>query len=200
MCPGTRACKRARQDSPGPGFALDKEFYGTPAPARFNMGVSGFSNCCSDSRMKDPGFIGTYDGFAAAVGGKGGGTPRPGRELASGLTQDRAVALARYVVAFYRGDVQAPCAPGRDHRPRSRRPGRTLRRSAAAPGPSLLRAGSGSRSAATLPPLGPPPDLVAGRRALFGTGPGAPAPSRGRRASRFQPGAGRKGPRIPAQT
>ncbi len=26
MCPGTRACKRAKQDSPGLGFALDKEY------------------------------------------------------------------------------------------------------------------------------------------------------------------------------
>ena len=31
ICPGTRACKKARQDSPGLGFALDKEFYGKPA-------------------------------------------------------------------------------------------------------------------------------------------------------------------------
>ena len=49
ICPGTRACKKAKQDSPGLGFALDKEFYGKPAPAKFKMGVSGCSNCCSDS-------------------------------------------------------------------------------------------------------------------------------------------------------
>lgn len=108
MCPGTRACKRARQDSPGLGFALDTEFYGTPAPAKFKMGVSGCDNCCSDSWMKDLGFYGTDDGFTAGVGGKGGGTPRPGRELTTGLTQDQAVALARNVVAFYRENGQAP--------------------------------------------------------------------------------------------
>ena len=108
MCPGTRACKRAKQDSPGLGFALDKEFYGTPAPAKFKMGVSGCANCCSDSWMKDLGFYGTDDGFTAVVGGKGGGTPRPGRELVAGLSQDQAVALARKVVAFYRENGQAP--------------------------------------------------------------------------------------------
>lgn len=37
MCPGTRACKKAKQDSPGLGFAHDKEFYGRPAPAKFKM-------------------------------------------------------------------------------------------------------------------------------------------------------------------
>jgi len=108
MCPGTRACKRAKQDSPGLGFALDKEFYGKPAPAKFKMGVSGCSNCCSDSWLKDLGFFGTDDGFKAVVGGKGGGTAKPGRELAEGLTEEQAVALARKVIAFYRENGQAP--------------------------------------------------------------------------------------------
>ena len=108
MCPGTRARKRAKQDSPGLGFALDKEFYGTPAPAKFKKGVSGCDNCCSDSWMKDLGFYGTDDGFTAVVGGKGGGTPRPGRELVAGLSQDRAVVLVRKVVAFYRENGQTP--------------------------------------------------------------------------------------------
>lgn len=102
MCPGTRACKQALQDSPGLGLALDKEFYGQPAPAKFKIGVSGCSNCCSDSRMKDLGFYGTVDGFNAVVGGKGGGTPKMGQEFAEGLTEDEAIALTRKVIAFYR--------------------------------------------------------------------------------------------------
>ncbi len=108
MCPGTRACKRAKQDSPGLGFALDKEFYGKPAPAKFKMGVAGCSNCCSDAWLKDLGFFGTDDGFKAVVGGKGGGTAKVGRELAEGLTEEQAVALARKVIAFYRENGQAP--------------------------------------------------------------------------------------------
>ena len=108
MCPGTRACKKAKQDSPGLGFALDKEFYGKPAPAKFKMGVSGCSNCCSDSWMKDIGFFGTDDGFTAVVGGKGGGTPKPGRKIADGLTAEQAIALARKVIAFYRENGLAP--------------------------------------------------------------------------------------------
>ena len=102
VCPGTRSCKRALQDSPGLGFALDKEFYGTPAPAKFKMGISGCSNCCSDSWMKDLGFYGTEGGFVAVVGGKGGGTPRPGQELVRDLSEEAAIALARRVIAFFR--------------------------------------------------------------------------------------------------
>jgi NAD(P)H-nitrite reductase large subunit len=108
ICPGTRACKKAKQDSPGLGFALDSEFYGKPAPAKFKMGVSGCNNCCSDSWMKDLGFFGTDTGFVAVAGGKGGGTPKPGREIASDLTEDQAVALARKVIAFYRENGVTP--------------------------------------------------------------------------------------------
>jgi NAD(P)H-nitrite reductase large subunit len=108
ICPGTRACKKARQDSPGLGFALDAEFYGKPAPAKFKMGVAGCPNCCSDSWMKDIGFFGTDTGFVAVAGGKGGGTPRAGREIAHDLTQEQAVALARKIIAFYRENGKFP--------------------------------------------------------------------------------------------
>ncbi|HTY15443.1 MAG TPA: NAD(P)/FAD-dependent oxidoreductase [Methanoregulaceae archaeon] len=106
ICPGTRSCKKAKQDSPGLGFALDREFYGRPAPAKFKMGISGCSNCCSDSWMKDLGFFGTDDGFTAVAGGKGGGTARIGREFANGLTAEQAVGLARNVIAFYRENAK----------------------------------------------------------------------------------------------
>lgn len=108
MCPGTRACKKAKQDSPGLGFALDQEFYGKPAPAKFKMAVSGCTNGCSDPYLKDLGFFGTDNGFNAVVGGKGGGTPRVGQVIAEGLTAEQSVALARKVIAFYRENGKAP--------------------------------------------------------------------------------------------
>jgi NAD(P)H-nitrite reductase large subunit len=108
ICPGTRACKKAIQDSPGLGFALDAEFYGKPAPAKFKIGVSGCGNCCSDSWLKDLGFFGTEEGFTAVAGGKGGGTARAGKVIATGLTADQSVALARKVIAFYRENGKFP--------------------------------------------------------------------------------------------
>jgi NAD(P)H-nitrite reductase large subunit len=108
ICPGTRSCKKAKQDSPGLGFALDKEFYGKPAPAKFKMGVAGCPNGCSDPWMKDIGFYGTDNGFTVVVGGKGGGTPKLGRELACGLTEDQAIVLTRKVIAFFRENAKAP--------------------------------------------------------------------------------------------
>jgi NAD(P)H-nitrite reductase large subunit len=102
MCPGTRACKRAKQDSPGLGFALDKEYYGKPAPAKFKMGVAGCPNGCSDPWLKDLGFFGTDNGFTAVAGGKGGGTAKVGKVIAEGLTAEQAMKLTAKVVEFYR--------------------------------------------------------------------------------------------------
>ncbi|HEY3422873.1 MAG TPA: NAD(P)/FAD-dependent oxidoreductase [Methanocellaceae archaeon] len=68
VCPGTLMCKRAVQDSTGLGLALDRAYYGQPAPAKFKMGVSGCPNCCSDSWMKDVGFFGSAKGFKVTVG------------------------------------------------------------------------------------------------------------------------------------
>jgi len=107
ICPGTRACKKARQDSPELGFALDQKFYGQPAQGKFKMGVSGCPNCCSDSWMKDIGFYGTADGYTMVVGGKGGGQPMLGRQLASGLTAEQAVTLADNVIRFYKKNAKA---------------------------------------------------------------------------------------------
>jgi len=108
ICPGTRACKKALQDSPGLGFALDAEFYGRSSPAKFKMGVSGCPNCCSDSWMKDIGFFGTKTGFTVVAGGRGGRTPMVGQEIAHDLTADQAVLLARKVIAFYRENGKFP--------------------------------------------------------------------------------------------
>ncbi len=108
MCPGTRACKRAKQDSPGLGFALDKEYYGKPAPAKFKMGVAGCPNGCSDPWLKDLGFFGTDSGFTAVAGGKGGGTAKVGKVIAEGLTAEQAMKLTAKVVEFYRQNGKNP--------------------------------------------------------------------------------------------
>lgn len=108
ICPGTRACKKAKQDSPGLGFALDKGFYGKPAPAKFKIGVSGCSNGCSDPFMKDLGFFGTDNGFTAVVGGKGGGTPKLGSVFVENLSADQAIVLTRRIIAFYRENGVKP--------------------------------------------------------------------------------------------
>ena len=108
MCPGTRSCKRAIQDSPGLGFALDKAFYGRPMPAKLKMGVSGCSNCCSDSWMKDIGFFGTKNGFTIIVGGKGGHAPLKGTVLAENVPVEKAIEMTGKIIELYQKN-------GKDH-------------------------------------------------------------------------------------
>ena len=102
MCPGTKTCKKAIQDSPALGFALDDAFYGQPMPQKFKMAVSGCPNCCSDSWMKDAGFFGTKNGFTLIVGGKGGRSPCIGRVLTEDLSVEQAVELTGRIITFYR--------------------------------------------------------------------------------------------------
>lgn len=107
VCPGTRSCKKALQDSRALGLALDAAYYGQPAPAKFKMGVSGCPNCCSDSWMKDVGFFGVKDGFRVTVGGRGGGSPQKGVVLADRVPAEEAVQLVGRVLLFYRGAGKA---------------------------------------------------------------------------------------------
>lgn len=108
ICPGTRSCKRALQDSASLGFALDKAFYGQPAPAKFKMGISGCPNCCSDTWLKDLGFFGVKDGFKVVAGGKGGRSPHIARVLVERVSPEQAVEITGNVIAFYRQN-------GKDH-------------------------------------------------------------------------------------
>lgn len=101
MCPGTRTCKKALQDSPALGMALDQEFYGLPSPAKFKMGISGCPNCCSDSWMKDLGIFGIKDGFQITVGGKGGRKPVIGWPLITVNSIPAAIEIVRKIIAYY---------------------------------------------------------------------------------------------------
>ena len=101
ICPGTRSCKKALQDSRGLGLALDKAFYGQTMPAKFKMGVSGCPNCCSDSWMKDIGLFGVGDGFRIIVGGKGGRAPVKGTFLADIGSAEETIKLVGRIIGFY---------------------------------------------------------------------------------------------------
>ena len=58
--------------------------------------------------MKDLGFFGTDDGLPLLWGGKGGGTPKYGFELATNLNFDQAMALADKVITFYKENGKTP--------------------------------------------------------------------------------------------
>jgi NAD(P)H-nitrite reductase len=102
FCPGTTFCKRGKQDSVKMGMELDKRYHGVNLPSKFKIGVSGCTNCCGESRIKDLGFIGRPKGWEVVVGGSAGLSPAIAESLADGLSDDEALDLADKVINYYK--------------------------------------------------------------------------------------------------
>lgn len=100
-CPGTTFCKRGIQDSLSLGMRLDGEFHGRELPGKLKLGVSGCPNQCSETCIKDIGFIGLPKGWRVVVGGNGGANPRLAVELIRDLNDDQAMDLTRRLVEHF---------------------------------------------------------------------------------------------------
>jgi dissimilatory sulfite reductase (desulfoviridin) alpha/beta subunit len=57
-CQGCRVCPRGAIDSPALAAAIDREFYGKPAPHKFKIGISGCANNCLKAEENDAGIKG----------------------------------------------------------------------------------------------------------------------------------------------
>ncbi len=102
FCPGRTFCKRGNQDSVKLGLELDKRYHGTDLPSKFKIGVSGCTNCCGESWIKDMGFIGTPKGWNVVVGGCAGAIPSIAEVIAEDLSDDDAIALADKIISHYK--------------------------------------------------------------------------------------------------
>jgi len=102
FCPGTTFCKRGKQDAVKLGLELDKRFHGMALPSKFKIGVSGCTNCCAESWIKDLGFVGMPRGWRVVVGGAAGASPRIAEVLAENLSDDEALELADRVLNYYK--------------------------------------------------------------------------------------------------
>ncbi len=60
-CPGCRVCARGVIDSPALAGAIDREFYGKPAPHKFKVGVTGCANNCIKAEENDAGIKGRIE-------------------------------------------------------------------------------------------------------------------------------------------
>ena len=100
ICPGTTFCKRARQDSLGLGLKLDEKYHGMSLPAKLKIGVSGCPFSCSESAVRDIGFVGDTNGFKCYVGGSASATPRIGDLIAEGLSEDDALKLTDKIIGY----------------------------------------------------------------------------------------------------
>jgi NAD(P)H-nitrite reductase large subunit len=106
ICPGTRFCKRALQDSASLGLKMDAIYHAMELPNKMKMGISGCILSCSESSIKDIGVVGTVKGWRILVGGNGGVRARLGDLLVDDIpTEEQVLEIVARVVDFYR---QAP--------------------------------------------------------------------------------------------
>ncbi len=102
ICPGTTFCKRGKQDSVKLGMEFDRKYHGMELPSKFKIGVSGCTNSCAESWIKDLGFIGMPKGWKVVVGGSAGAAPAIAEVLAENLNYDEAIDTADRVINHYK--------------------------------------------------------------------------------------------------
>jgi NAD(P)H-nitrite reductase large subunit len=100
-CPGSTFCKLGKQDAIGVGMKLDERYHALELPSKFKMAVSGCKLSCSESWVRDVGLIGFPEGWTLTIGGNVGMLPRIGKELVTGLDDDKIMAAVDKVVQFY---------------------------------------------------------------------------------------------------
>ena len=100
-CPGTDWCSTSMQDSMGVAKELEKRFGSAATPAKIKMGVSGCSQCCAESYVRDLGLIGTKKGWTLVIGGNAAGRPRIADVLAKNLTTDEAFEMVSRLLEYY---------------------------------------------------------------------------------------------------
>ncbi len=102
ICPGTTFCKRGKQDSVKLGMEFDSKYHGMELPSKFKIGVSGCTNSCAESWIKDLGFIGMPKGWKVVVGGSAGAAPAIADVLTENLNDDEAMKLADKIINYYK--------------------------------------------------------------------------------------------------
>jgi NAD(P)H-nitrite reductase large subunit len=106
FCPGTTFCKRGQQDAVSLGLKLDELYHGMELPSKLKMGVSGCTNSCSESAVKDIGIMGTPKGYTLMAGGSSGRKPRIADVMAEGLSEDEVLDIVGRIVKFYKSTAE----------------------------------------------------------------------------------------------
>lgn len=100
-CPGAGGCKNGLQDTQSMALRLEALLSSLTLPAKVRAGISGCPRCCAESRVRDIGLAGGKSGWSVFFGGNAGARPRPGDELAAGLSDDAALELVERALAHY---------------------------------------------------------------------------------------------------
>jgi NAD(P)H-nitrite reductase large subunit len=100
-CPGRQLCKYGRQDSLHLATLLQEALAPLTLPAKTKIGISGCAMNCCESFVRDLGIFGKKNGWTLVFGGNGGGRPRLGDIIATTLSDQQVVTLARECLHHY---------------------------------------------------------------------------------------------------
>ena len=101
-CVGAQFCRYGTQDSMSLGIELEKKFERLDTPHKVKMGVSACPRNCSESGIKDIGFVGIDGGWEIYVAGNGGVDLRPGDLLCTVKTQEEVMEMTGAYLQYYR--------------------------------------------------------------------------------------------------
>ena len=102
VCAGKNYCNLGVIDTEALSTKILDTFSGrTHTKAKFKIGISGCTLCCSGAKTTDIGIIGTQDGFELYAGGKGGSFPKVGRRIGYKLSEDELLTMMATLVEFH---------------------------------------------------------------------------------------------------
>ncbi|MGH7091156.1 MAG: nitrite reductase large subunit, partial [Stellaceae bacterium] len=96
-CVGSQWCRFGTQDSTGLGVRLEKFMWGSWAPAKVKLGVSGCPRNCAEATIKDIGIVCVEAGYDIVIGGNGGVEVRVAEPLVRVAAE---AAVLEHVAAF----------------------------------------------------------------------------------------------------
>ena len=100
-CPGVKWCKYGVKDSLSLKKKLEQMSFDEPLKSKVKVSVAGCRMCCTSPKVRDLGFIASKSGWSLIFGGNGGNNARIGDEVASELSDDEALDLAKKCLIFY---------------------------------------------------------------------------------------------------
>ncbi|WP_421736426.1 nitrite reductase large subunit NirB [Caulobacter sp.] len=101
-CVGTDWCRFGTQDSTGLGIRLEKFLWGSWAPAKVKLAVSGCPRNCAEATCKDFGVVCVDSGFEIHIGGAAGLHIQGTKVLTHVASEDEAVWVIAAAMQLYR--------------------------------------------------------------------------------------------------
>lgn len=105
-CVGSDWCRFGTQDSTGLGIKLEKRLWGSWAPHKIKLGVSGCPRNCAEATCKDIGIICVDSGYQIGVAGAAGMDVKATERLIEVATQDEAIEWCVAFTQLYRENAK----------------------------------------------------------------------------------------------